>query len=172
MVLWLGEDIDFHTLRKRSSYYLTKTQGHKIPSNGAECLSESINPSWGPHLPSRADGTVPGEQGERSLPRAGSPSGWALELVLWLSQGRERLPASLCPLNLQTLQGSGMFPSFPAGEQRKQRCKSQAADCWSHKLCLVNNSLPCWKSAYEDEMSFITHRILAWLGAAFYPSTH
>lgn len=29
----------------------------------------------------------------------------------------------------------------------------------THKLYLVNNSLRCRKSAYEDEMSFITHRV-------------
>lgn len=37
----------------------------------------------------------------------------------------------------------------------------------THKLYLVNNSLQCRKSAYEDEMSFITHRISAWLGMTF-----
>lgn len=37
----------------------------------------------------------------------------------------------------------------------------------AHKLYLVNNSLRHRKSAYEDEMSFITHRILAWLRTSF-----
>jgi hypothetical protein len=45
MVLVLGEDLDFHTFRKRSSYCLTRAQGHKIPSNGAESLSENLKSS-------------------------------------------------------------------------------------------------------------------------------
>lgn len=34
----------------------------------------------------------------------------------------------------------------------------------TYKLYLVNNSLRHRKSAYEDEMSFVTQRISAWLG--------
>ena len=34
----------------------------------------------------------------------------------------------------------------------------------TQELYLVNNSLRSRKSAYEDEVSFITHRISAWLG--------
>lgn len=37
----------------------------------------------------------------------------------------------------------------------------------AHELFLVNNSLRCRKSAYEDEMPFITHRRSAWLGITF-----
>lgn len=42
--------------------------------------------------------------------------------------------------------------------------KSQEAGAGTQELYLVNNSLQSSKSAYEDEMSFITHRISGWLG--------
>lgn len=76
---------------------------------------------------------------------------------------------SLLLLNLQILQGSGKLHIRAAGEQKlwSVGVNLRQLIVGTHKLYLVNNSLRCRKSAYVDEMSFITHRISAWLGTTF-----